>query len=512
MDTELRFKSRAAEFFFWVLLTLAFVISFGGYFAQYHSNQNDHLLRGLAAGPVDSLASDWYVNTKNPEPVFSIIVQVSSQLFSPSIFFLLQTAVLGIFLFSLIGISDHFFHLKRSQFLFFAFFAVFLFTNTKAFINLLGTGLYYGVAGQGLALHEFLPNVFAAFLFLSLYLFLKEKYIWAVLSLCLAGYIHIGYEMAAALLTFTYMFIIFLKTKNLKTPLLLGLLALIVISPMVIYTYQSNANATSQQIHEAAQIIVQERIPHHTQVKIWWGPAETTQTIICLLALVIMRKTRLFWFLLFGVLLIYLPAVVQLFRPSNLIGILQIWRVSVLVVPVSSILVLGAIISTLFERFGSFIRRHGRLIRILFAALIAFSLIQGFSIQLFRIQADAQKLTNELYAFVKEQRTDGTTYLIPPRDQRLEDFRLGTETPIVVDWKSHPWNSVEALEWYQRINDADAFYAKEGSSACQVLPEIVSTYRVTNILSYADQPLDCSALAPIYQDAEFIVYRVVSDN
>jgi hypothetical protein len=512
MDTELRFSSRTAEFFFWVLLTLTFVISFGGYFVQFHANQNDHLLRGLAAGPFDSLANDWHANTKNPFPVFSLIVQVTSQLFSPSIFYLFQTVVMGVFLFSLIGISDHFFKLRRSKCLFFAFFSVFLFTNTKAFINFIGVGIYYGVAGQGLGLSEFLPNGFVALLVLSLYLFLKEKPIWAVLSLCLAGYIHIGYEIAAALLTISFMFITFLETKKLKTPLLLGLLALIVISPVVIYTYQANADATSQQVHEAAQIIVQERIPHHTQVKAWWDSAATTQTIICLLALIIMRKTKVFWFLLFGILVTYLPAVVQLIRPSNLIGILQIWRVSVLVIPVSSILVLGAIFSTLFNSFGPFIQKHGRVIQILLVALTAFTFFKGISFQIYRIKGAAEKPTRDLYAFVKEQRTDDTTYLIPPRDSLFEDFRLGTETPILIDWKSHPWNSVEILEWYQRVNDADAFYAEESKNACQVLPDIVTTYQITNILTYADQPLGCTGLEEIYADSEYIVYQIISEN
>ncbi|MEN8241177.1 MAG: DUF6798 domain-containing protein [Chloroflexota bacterium] len=512
MNEEVKFKKHWHEFLFWVLITLAFIVSFGGFFVQFHSNQNDHLIRGLAAGSIDSLADDWYVNTKNPMPVFGLLVQATAKFLHPSFFYFYQAAILGIYLFSLIGISDHFFHIRRSKFLFLSFIVVFLLTNTTSFLNLFKVQIFSGLADQDLGLNQFLPNVFGAFLFLSLFLFLKKKYVWAILALCLAGYFHPGYVLTAALLTASYILIIYLETKSIKTPILVALLALIVISPIVIYTFQANVGATSEQIHEAARIVVEERIPHHTQVNVWWKASETIKLLLCLLTLFIMRKTKLFSILLFGFLLTFTPIAALLIRPSNLVSLLQIWRVSVVLVPLSTILLLGALLSTLVTQYESFLLAQKRSFQALLAALTAFAIIQGAITQIDRVKAASQNPIRQLYANISQHRAPNTIYLIPPRDSALQGFRLGTGTPIFVDWKSQPWNTLEALEWYQRIAIADAFYADEAVNACKELPTIVSTYQITNLLAYTDQPLNCPGLKTIYQGGDYIVYQITTSD
>jgi len=60
----------------------------------------------------------------------------------------------------------------------------------------------------------------------------------------------------------------------------------------------------------------------------------------------------------------------------------------------------------------------------------------------------------ETYSWIKNNTMNNSVFLIPPT---IEDFRLGANRAIVVDWKAFPFNDESVLEWRERIEDISNF-------------------------------------------------------
>src|SRR5437867_1808576 len=70
----------AAAFLFWACV-------FAAVYCQaplYYSNQNQYFLHGLADAGVGFLGDDWLANTKDPTPVFSLLVAATMRSLTPA--------------------------------------------------------------------------------------------------------------------------------------------------------------------------------------------------------------------------------------------------------------------------------------------------------------------------------------------------------------------------------------------------------------------------------------------
>ena len=103
--------------------------------------------------------------------------------------------------------------------------------------------------------------------------------------------------------------------------------------------------------------------------------------------------------------------------------------------------------------------------------------------------------------YVRETKSSGEVYLIPTK---LDRFRLYTGAPIFVDFKTHPYQDVEVLEWFNRMNIASNFY---GQGNCDVLKDDLTSYAITHVVLEITHPcVGLGYLTEIYIDDNYGVY------
>ena len=68
------------------------------------------------------------------------------------------------------------------------------------------------------------------------------------------------------------------------------------------------------------------------------------------------------------------------------------------------------------------------------------------------------------------------------------------------------------MEWYQRVEIAQAFYDAEKSdqeAACQLLEEIEREYGVTHVVvNRKDVALDCPFVSPTFDETRFTIFAI----
>ncbi|HWQ83772.1 MAG TPA: hypothetical protein VN363_04350, partial [Anaerolineales bacterium] len=359
-----------ALFLGWVLFTALFSLAYTQA-PLYEGNQNTKFLHGLAEAGRGYLQYDWLANTVDPLPVFSALVNITARI-SESLFYYYYAVLFGIYIFSLYGIADFIFELRKSWAksllflgLFFTAHSAWLLFEMEKQHGLDMTFLHFGLAGQYLLGLEFQNSSFGVLLLLSIYLFLNNKHTWAILALGTACLFHPAYLFSAALIVLAYLGIVFFKTlppsantsrfnfprilQAARKPFLLGCLALILVLPVIVYN-QVFLGATSPEISaQAMDILVHYRIPHHSLPAVWFNNFSLIQIGMMLVGLLLARKSRLFGImasLAGGGLLL---SGIQILTQSNDLAYLAPWRVSVLLVPVSLALILAYLVSILVD-------------------------------------------------------------------------------------------------------------------------------------------------------------------
>jgi hypothetical protein len=107
-------------------------------------------------------------------------------------------------------------------------------------------------------------------------------------------------------------------------------------------------------------------------------------------------------------------------------------------------------------------------------------------------------------AFVESHKLSGQVYLIPPR---LQDFRLATGAPAMVEFKAIPYRGDEVLAWYDRLRLAQLIYRDRVEEVnCARLGEAAQEYGVTHVVLDQDLlGLDCPGLRRLYSDRDYAV-------
>ncbi len=294
-------RSRIVALLNFAVWTTAFAVAFTQW-PLFSENQNTKFLHGLAAAGVGTLNEDWLANTIDPLPAFSLLVQLTAQLLHPNLFYLYQALILGVYLFSLVGIANLVFDLNRTRvgavFFMVAVIAMHSSLVVPFSLPVLGTSLGWllqaGVANQYLFNPVFQPASFGALLVLSIYLFLRRKPFAAAATCALAGVFHSTYLPSAGVLTLAYVLITWWEDRNLLRAFSIGLVALIIALPVLIHSLFVLGPTTPETWAQAQSIIVRERIPHHSLPEIWLDRTVYVKIGIMLLALIVVRRTRLF--------------------------------------------------------------------------------------------------------------------------------------------------------------------------------------------------------------------------
>jgi flagellar basal body-associated protein FliL len=502
-------KSRLFSILLWLGITAVFVLMVGGFRVQYKGNQTHKFLFGLAQAGRGYLQSDWLANTKDPLPVFSFLVRVTYQYLDESLFYLYQFFLIGIYLFSIVGIVDHLYNLRRKKLLFFIFISIYLLSYSTYWPGTIPLTLYYGVAGQDFGFYSFLPNAFLAFLFLSIYQYLNKKPYWAIASIAIACYFHTGYLIGGAALVMAYLIIDYFENKDLTRVIKYGVLSFVLILPIVVYSALLNQNSTVEQVNQATSIMVNQLIPQHTLVTHWWDEFAFYKLLIMMAAILVSRRTKLFPILSISLLIIAVPSILLYYRPSNTIAFLQLWRVSTLAVPLASTVLVASGLNNLYSLEEKFINRWKLLIILLLSLVLIINSVYGVNAQIENIQQKHNQSERELMDFVESTADAGQLYLVPPTDHLLVSFRTHTGLPILIHDSAHVYNAVEVLEWDRRYKLATGFYNSEGQDRCSRLVELSEEFGITHVVTYSKNELTCDGLPQIYQNERYLIYQII---
>ncbi|NJL84430.1 MAG: hypothetical protein HC890_18590 [Chloroflexaceae bacterium] len=153
-------------------------------------NQNTKYFLGLARAGHGFLERDWLASTIDALPAFTALVEWSYRLFqSEIIFFIGYGLILGLYVFSLVGIVNYLYPLRTSRTRYLAYLGLFIFIHTVNLrIGRLDTGwdLHAGVAKQYLLGPVFQPCNFGVLLLTSIWAFLYGRWGLAVVGSAIA--------------------------------------------------------------------------------------------------------------------------------------------------------------------------------------------------------------------------------------------------------------------------------------------------------------------------------------
>jgi hypothetical protein len=548
--SKITFKTLLGKAGIFLLLTTIFSFAYTQS-PQYTSNQNQYFLHGLARAGYGYLQQDWLANTLDPTPLFSLIVEWSYRLLHLQVVFYLYFALLmGIYLFSLLGIAGLLFDLDRSptrKLLFFALLVVMHSAGLRfALARSVGYDLAYvfedGFADQRMLGPVFQPSAFGVLLVLSIYLFLARRHYLAILAATLAASVHPTYLLSAAVLTGTYMLVVLLEKqldpleyaqqpftprfqqllnrsarplpkgrthwqpdrRSLIKVSSMGALALASVFPILFYVYINFGSTPAATTAQARDILVNFRIPHHALISAWFGISTIIKLLLIASALVLVHKKRIFPILLIPALAALGLTLIQWLTQSQALALIFPWRLSIFLVPLSSTILLAQLVDWSFTRLPALIERYRGVISAISLAAIVLAVGVGATRLILDFERKANLAERPMMDFVAANNAAGENYLTPVK---LQDFRLATGSPVYVDFKSIPYKDQDVLEWYRRVQAADHFYQ---SPSCEQLPAFARE-GVTHVVIESDPaaaPLaaDCPNLEETYRDPGFSIY------
>ncbi|MEA3337307.1 MAG: DUF6798 domain-containing protein [Chloroflexota bacterium] len=511
-----------------LVLFLFWAAAFGLAYTQwplFSGNQNTKFLHGLAGAGFGYLGEDWLANTLDPLPAFSWLVRLTSSILPLFIFYLYHALLLGVYLASIAGIAGEVFPLKqtRAGLILFAVVIIALHARllppfsyevldiTEVKDATLGWLLHAGVAGQYLLNPIFQPSTFGVLLVASIYLFLIGRSYWAVVLAALASVFHSAYLPTSATLTLSYMLIILVDgwragrglRNAIRPALITGLLSLAVVAPAVIYSSVLFAPTSPKVWQQAQDIIVNFRIPHHSLPAIWFDNTVLVKLAVVVVALVLVRRSRLFPIMLLASSVAVLGTVAQVLTGSDSLAFIAPWRISALLVPLSSAMIVAWLIAILFQRFPRFVARFEWIIIALSLLWLVLLVYRGSVATRDGFQERRANVRIPMLEYVHSTRAPGQLYLTPTN---IMEFRLETGAPQFITWKSHPYKDVEVVEWQKRIVSADDFYQQP---SCEKLGDLAGRHGITHVvLEHSQVPDGCPGLIELFRDEHYRVALV----
>ena len=503
------------------LLGLSILICFALAYSQaplYTSNQNQYFLHGAAAAGVGTLENDWLANTVDPTPVFSALVQFTFLLGLPALFHLYYLILLGVYLYSIWGLLLETLRPKWTSLqhwlALLTLIAAHSFALRFALSRIFGQQWRFiiegGFAGQRLLGTVFQPSTFGVLLLLGMLLYVRGKMLPGVISVVLAATIHPTYLLSSGLIIAGFMLDTFVENRSLRQPFIIGILALILISPILLYTW-ANFQPTSTRVSElASQILVEERIPNHILLEEWLDTTVLLQSGLIVCALAIYRRRNLARILIVIAAAILLLTLFQFETGNERLALLFPWRPSALLMPLASTLLIGALADTLFKHFS--ILGDGRRRAIMFVSWLLLLGLAGLGVgsYLYDLRGKRLDTARPMFEHIRAFHENGDLFFIPPKQQ---DFRMATGAPAFIDFKSIPYVDTEVIEWHDRLRVAQNFYRDRVDPwNCEQIEKAISLGSVNHVILGPDQlGLRCVGFSElVFSDESYQVYKLLN--
>jgi hypothetical protein len=502
-----------------ILLGLSVLICFALAYSQaplYTSNQNQYFLHGAAAAGVGTLENDWLANTVDPTPVFSTLIRITFLLGLPALFHLYYLILLGIYLYSIWGLlletlRPRWTSLQRCLVLL-SLFVAHSFALRFALARIFGQEWRFiiegGFAGQRLLGTVFQPSTFGVLLLLGMLLYVRGKMIPGVISVVLAATIHPTYLLSAALIIAGFMLDALAEKRSLRQPFFIGMLALLLISPILFYTW-TNFQPTSMRLTElASQILVEERIPNHILLEEWLDATVLLQGGLVIGAVAIYRQRKLARIMSVITAAILLLTLFQLETGNERLALLFPWRPSALLVPLASTLLIGTLADTFFRRCSKNLDESRRAITFVFWVSILTLAALGIGSYLYDLRGKRLDTARPMFEYIHTNHENGDRFFIPPKQQ---DFRMATGAPSFIDFKSIPYVDTEVIEWHDRLRVAQNFYRdRVDERNCDQIDKAISLGSINHVVLAPDQlGLRCPQFSElVFSDGSYQVYKL----
>jgi hypothetical protein len=558
--------SRAAVFRFLLLAAVMGVVY--GQAPLYYSNQNQYFLHGLARAGDGFLADDWLARTRDPTPVFSGLVCFTARYLHPVLFYGYYALLLGCYAAALLAVFRSLSAAQGSRlpspparsyvgraFRFVAgndagrlsgeekagrwpvFLALLLLLHSALlrWASYRWAGLDYpwyfqaGVAGQYVLGPVLQPSAFGVLLLVAVALFLHDRPLLAAGCVGLAATFHSTYLLPGAMLTAAFLAVLLGRGQVLRAALVGGL-TLALVLPVTLYVVLAFAPTNRETLATAARILTTFRIPHHCQVRLWLDPIAAAQIAWVVLALLRARCTPLAPLIGIPFALSAVLTLAQVITGSDTLALLFPWRVSAVLVPLATTVMLYR----LLDDVPAFETARGR------GTLLALTAgLAAGGAWLMLTHQGYQANDNELgvLAYVRGHKEKGDVYVIPVRVPRLgattrgslssdfkplpgkraddrlipvdlQRFRLPTGAPIYVDFKSIPYQDIDVHEWRLRVADVERVQHELHLRRWQEAYDLLRQTGATHLVWHASQELTDPHFQKLYADPFYCVYRL----
>ncbi len=466
----------------------------------YYSNQNQYFLHGFAEAKIGYLEEDWLAKCADPTPVFTTLVSWTKLHLAEAVFYLDYAIIQGLYILTLVAIARTIIALlsmrllvaegrEKDQRTRLFLVVVCLFAIHAALWRFFGyrwLGNDYlwffqsGVAGQYILGAMFQPSVFGVFLLIAISCYLRERFILASIWIALGCYLHTTYLLPGALLTLGFQFG-FVLEKRYGKAIQLGLLTLILVLPIVYYSWQEFSPTDLETFRSAQTILSQDRIPHHCRVDRWFEWIAACQLVMISLAIMLLPIRRGRNALAASLFLAACLTIFQALSGNTTLALLFPWRLTAILMPIST----TVLVTFLIMKMPRWV--ESSLIRTALLIFFIGTIIGGLVIGIGRYGFFVNNAEDELMAFVRDHRQANQIYLLPvkmpdlsknPRGSLSSDFkpliekqqssqiiqidlqrfRLHTGTPIYIDFKSIPYTDQDVLEWKRRLKQTEEIY------------------------------------------------------
>jgi hypothetical protein len=533
------FCRRAAFFLLWSLV-------FGLAYTQaplYYSNQNQYFLHGLADAGLGFLKDDWLANTKDPTPVFSFLVSLTYRYLGENFFYVYYLLVLGVYFTSVTGIVRALDGGKSAVLTLPSFLVIFVLIHSGC-VRLLSARLlgvdypwYFqaGLAGQYVLGPSFQPSAFGVLLLLSICLFLKDRPLLAAMCSAFSAVMHSTYLLPAGIITLSYLYVLAREGRK-RDVLFSSIIAAGIVAPVVAYNLANFAPTSPSVFHQAENILVDFRIPHHCLIERWLDWIAVGQLVWMLLGAWLVRGTRLFPIMCISLLVGLALTGIQAATQSATIALLFPWRASVYLMPISTGIIIWK--SMALATHWLDVDRFRFAVNVSAGLVLAGLALGGVAINAGGLAFQMGDEENGLLEFVKAHLAEGDVYLLPvelpkpPKtrgqfmsdfktlaDRRvpgtipldLQRFRLTTGAPIIVDFKAIPYQDMQVIEWDKRLQNVVYAYQLRNAAGFS-LRWLQALYRFTHVVVRASDRLDDPDLDEIYRDDHYKIFRVRSSG
>jgi len=200
---------------------------------------------------------------------------------------------------------------------------------------------------------------------------------------------------------------------------------------------------------------------------------------------------------------------VQMLTGNKSLALILPWRISTVLVPIASSLILAKFVSMVFQMLNNTLSKWVRPLQAVILTVIVVLGYMGVHQTITLLHTPRAGLTASA-RFVARTYQPGNLYLIPTD---MDLFRLAAKVPILVDYQSNPYKDTDVVEWFNRVESANSFYSASGQSACNMLDELSDKYGITDVIVKGGSSMaNCGLTHEIYKDSDFAIYAVRDDE